>query len=125
MGPHRDSLDPIGDEMTITRDRAMVEAIYKFRFFFVGLVFAILSFAMQFPVSTESMCIKSLEGVSWLFLLITGFFAIKDCGGFAKIINEEAINGIKQNQRQIMWFSFFLSIALLFIVKVSALLLGV
>lgn len=32
--------------------RVILEAVYKFRFFLVGLVFAILDFAMQFPVRT-------------------------------------------------------------------------
>ena len=120
--PTRNSLaDPVHEEMTITRDRAMVEAIYKFRFFFVALVFAILSFAMQFPVVTASACIKSIEAFYWLLLIVTGFLAIKDCGGFASIINEEAINGLKQKQRKTMWALFFIAIILLFIAKVSVL----
>ena len=119
--PTRGSLDPVGDEMTITRDRAMVEAVYKFRFFFVALVFAILSFAMQFPVVSASVWIKSFEALSWLLLIIAGFFAIKDCGGFAKVINEKAVIGLEQGQRQLMWGFFFVSIMLLFIVTVSVL----
>ena len=69
--PTRNSVDPVSGEMALTRDRAMVEAVYKFRFFFVGLVFAILSFAMQFPVTTDNQLIKITEAVSWFFLLIT------------------------------------------------------
>ena len=82
MSPNRDPIDPVSDEMHITRDRAMVESVYKFKFFFVGLVFAILSFSMQFPVKTEIIIIRTTEIISWLLLLVTGYFAIKDCGGF-------------------------------------------
>ena len=120
--PTRNSVDPVSGEMALTRDRAMVEAVYKFRFFFVGLVFAILSFAMQFPVTTDNQLIKITEAVSWFFLLITGFLAIRDCGGFSKLMNGEAINGLKQKWRQCMWRTFFLSILLLFIAKVFVLL---
>lgn len=107
------------DEMAITRDRAMVEAVYKFRFFFVGLVFAVLSFAMQFPVTTDNTVINYIEASSWLILLLTGFLAIRDCGGFCKLANEEAINGLTEKWRQLMWLTFFASIGLLFIAKAT------
>jgi hypothetical protein len=69
-----------------TRYRVMLESIYKFRFFLVGLIFAILSFAMQFPVKSDHVLIKLVEVSSWVFLVISGYFAIKDCGGFASKI---------------------------------------
>lgn len=43
-----------------------VRSIYKFHFFFTALVFAILSFAIQFPVSSENLWIKIMEVVSWV-----------------------------------------------------------
>jgi len=54
----------------------------RFAFFFTGLVFAILSFAIQFRVSSEALYIKSFETGSWVALSVTGLLALRMLGAF-------------------------------------------
>ena len=48
----------VGIEQEINRQRIVLESAAKFRFFFVALVFAILSFAIQFPIETTKFYLK-------------------------------------------------------------------
>ena len=102
------------------RYRIMLESVYKFRFFVVGLIFAILSFAMQFPVKINHLYFfKLFEIGAWILLVIAGFYAIRDCGGFAKKMTEKVVEGLEPRQRSIMWKCFFLAIVFLLIVNIA------
>ncbi len=99
------------------RYEQMLGAVYKFRFFFVGLVFAMLSFAMQYPVSVPVGFIKNIEFVSWLLLIYTGFLALRDCGGFSSLLTEKTLEGLTPFWRSVMWKAFLTSVILLFLAK--------
>ena len=83
-----------------------VRSIYKFHFFFAALVFAILSFAIQFPVSSENLWIKIMEVVSWVLIAATALLTLKQVGGFAPIDTMEYHQGLNIRWRKVMWFLF-------------------
>ncbi len=58
------------------------KAFYRYRLFFCSLVFAILSFAIQFSVKSDCNLLRVLEGCGWIFLLLCGFLSIRELGGF-------------------------------------------
>jgi hypothetical protein len=95
-----------------------VRSIYKFHFFFTALVFAILSFAIQFPVSSENLWIKIMEVVSWLLIAATALLALKQIGGFAPIDTMEYHQGLNIRWRKVMWFLFFVGVWMLLIAKI-------
>jgi hypothetical protein len=100
-----------------TRYEQMLGAVYKFRFFFVGLVFAMLSFAMQSPVSVTIQWVKYIEFMSWFFLIFTGFLALRDCGGFSPLLTEKALEGLSPFWRSVMWKAFLAAVIFLFVAK--------
>ena len=67
-------------EMDLHLER--VRNIYKFDFFFAGLVFAIVSFAMQFPIKSACLALRIAESISWVLFLVVGICALYVCGGF-------------------------------------------
>lgn len=95
-----------------------VRSIYKFHFFFTALVFAILSFAVQFPVSSENLWIKIMEVVSWVLIAATALLALKQVGGFAPIDTMEYHQGLNIRWRKVMWFLFFVGVWMLLIAKI-------
>ena len=95
-----------------------VRSIYKFHFFFTALVFAILSFAIQFPVSSENLWIKIMEAVSWVLIAATALLALKQIGGFASIDTMEYYQGLNIRWRKVMWFLFFVGVWMLLIAKI-------
>ena len=118
MRPERKPLDGgLAIAAEKTRYEQMLGAVYKFRFFFVGLVFAMLSFAMQHPVTVTIVWVKYIEFLSWFFLIITGFLALGDCGGFSSKFTEKALDGLNPSLRSLMWKTFFTAVILLFAAK--------
>jgi len=95
----------------------MLDSIRRLRFFFCGLVFAMLSFSLQFQVESPSKLIIGFEFGSWILLAITGFYALKDCGGFAIKLTEDVFEGLKPKERKRMWQVFFGAIVLLMFAK--------
>ena len=98
-----------------------VRNIYKFDFFFTGLVFAIVSFAIQFPVKNKSWILKIVEGFSWLLFIIAGICSLYVCGGF---ITRHTEIVLKKREARIpkvrfcMWLFFIAAILVLVIVKI-------
>ena len=103
------------------RQRVSLESAAKFRFFFAGLVFAILSFAIQFPVKSPEFYLKLTEAASWGLIAVTGLFALVDIGGFS--LSSEANNRLPRFARVAMWSCFFLGVVLLLVSKIWASLL--
>jgi hypothetical protein len=101
-----------------TRYRVILESVYRFRQFYVAFVFAILSFAMQFPTKTVSLYVKVPEIGAWVLLTCAGYFALKDCGGFEGVITEKVAEGIDSSHRKMMWKLFFWAIVLLLITRI-------
>ena len=111
--PERAPLDGgIAIEGEKTRYRVMLESIYKFRQFFVAFVFAILSFSMQFPTKTTTLWVKLPEVAAWMLLAATGYFALKDCGGFADKLTDKVVEGLDPPHRALMWKLFFAAMIL-------------
>ena len=103
-------------EQAKTRDRILAESAMKFRYFFVGLVFAILSFAIQYPIKTSVLGLKFTEATSWGFIAITGLFALIDVGGFS--LSAEPSGGLTRLCRGLMWACFLIGIVLLLASKI-------
>ncbi len=57
-------------------------SVSKFRLLFVGLVFAILSFSVQFSVPTANRAARGSQLAAWILLLLTGMLSLRDAGGF-------------------------------------------
>ena len=96
----------------------MLESVQKFKFFFAGLVFAILSFSVQFSITPANCTIKWSQATGWACLLITGVLALKDTGGFVKIYNEKSFDGLGSNWRVLMWVLFVAAMFLLIITRI-------
>ena len=100
------------------RQRIALESAAKFRFFFVGLVFAILSFAIQFPIEGAGYYLKLAEAASWAFIAITGLLALADIGGFSR--SSEPKSKLTEFARGAMWACFLVGILLLLTSKIWA-----
>ena len=110
-----------GTKDVLERDRIryqwMLDSLFKFRLFFTALVFTILSFSIQFQVNTNDRLIIAFEIGAWILLGITGYFSLKDCGGFSSKITEQSFEGLSQKQRKAMWACFFGGLVLLMVAK--------
>lgn len=98
-----------------------VRNIYKFDFFFAGLVFAIVSFAMQFPIKSACLGLRIAESISWISFLAVGICALYVCGGF--IIRHtdpvlEKRQEIIPKVRCWMWSFFVVAVVILALVKI-------
>lgn len=102
-----------------------VRNIYKFDFFFAGLVFAIASFAMQFSVRSSCLWLRIAEGFSWVLFLVVGVCALYVCGGFitrhADPVLEKRLEFLPK-VRCWMWGFFVAATAILALVKIVDLL---
>ena len=105
--------DTTGEQIVQIRHQVMLEGIVKFRLFFVGLVFAVLAFSVQFSVHSSNLWVKLLQGFSWLLLIITGILALVDTGGFVTKYTEKVFEGLGAKGRWAMWAFFLLAIVLL------------
>jgi hypothetical protein len=115
----RTSLDGgLALDQEMNRQRVDLETAAKFRFFFVGLVFAILSFAIQFPIKTFEFGLKLSEATSWGLIAITGLFALVDIGGFS--LSSESNKRLTTYARVAMWVCFFTGVVLLLASKIWA-----
>jgi len=107
------------EECEKIRYQTMLSSLHKFRLFFAGLVFAILSFAIQYPIKSNYVLIKILESASWILFAITGYFALKDLGGFHSLYTEKALEGIGGKKRKWMWCIFLAGIIALMLSKIT------
>lgn len=123
--PNNDPLTAARDDR-LERDRIhyewMLASIARFRLFFAGLVFAILSFSIQFAMvpKANASLVNTIHVIAWLLLIAAGFLALRDAGGFISKHTEESFNGLSSSWRKIMWGMFAVALLLL----VSARILG-
>lgn len=102
-------------------DLERLRNIYKFDFFFAGLVFAIVSFAMQFPIKSHFIYLRIAEGVSWVLFLAVGICALYICGGFFTKHTHAALQKRNEHLPKVrcwMWRLFISAIGILAIVKI-------
>jgi len=101
----------------VARDRIryqwMLDSVSKFRLLFVGLVFAILSFSVQFSDPTANRGAKGCQLVAWILLLSTGMLSLREAGGFVAMNTEIVFDGLSPARRRLMWWCFLLAIVLL------------
>ncbi len=113
--------DPIDGGLALeeakTRERVEIESAARFRFFFVALVFGILSIAIQFPLKTHDTMLKILEASSWGFIAITGLLGLVDIGAFST--SPEGGGRLGRHGRIVMWIAFVIGVVLLLASKVS------
>ena len=84
----------------------------------MAFVFAILSFSMQFPTKATTLWVKPPEVSAWMLLAATGYFALKDCGGFADTLTDKVVEGLDSPHRALMWKLFFAAMVLLLAARV-------
>jgi hypothetical protein len=97
-----------------------VRSIYKFHFFFTALIFAILSFAIQFPVETDYVWIKILEVISWAIIAFTALLSLKQLGGFSSEDTLKFHSGLGKVWRYLMWILFVAGVILLLTAKIMS-----
>ena len=91
----------------------MLESVSKVRLFFAGLVFAMLSFSVQFAVATENRAAKGCQLAAWILLLLTGMLSVRDAGGFVTKHTQDKFDGLSPAIRRLMWGCFLLALVLL------------
>ena len=115
--------DPLDGGVELHTVKAGIDADYKFRFFFSALIFAILSFAIQYPIKSTCNLLKLAEVISWFILILSGYFSLVVCGRFPiRIISGTAkkLNELLSKQwtdEILMWRLFYFSLFLLLLVK--------
>ena len=113
--------DREAQEDLLARDRIryqwMLDSVSKFRLFFAGLVFAMLSFSVQFSIVTANRAAKWCQVAAWLLLLGTGVLAVRDAGGFVSKYTQDKFEGLSSAMRWLMWGCFVLALVLLMIVR--------
>jgi hypothetical protein len=101
-------------------DAWVLERATKFRTFFAGLVFALLSFSVQFSVQTSTRR-DWCQFLAWTLLLITGCLALRDAGGFTTRDSDIRFEGLRPGMRRIMWMCFLVGVVLLVVMKIPPL----
>lgn len=110
-----------GEKLEEIRHQAVLSSLTKFRFFFAGLIFAVLSYSIQKPVDSVSPYLNWAESISWLLLLASGLFAVKECGGFNLKLTEDAVfSGLSERYRKVMYGLFILAMLLLVLSRIGA-----
>jgi hypothetical protein len=119
--PERTPLNQYGIELDKIRHQAILSSLTKYRFFFAGLIFAILSYSVQKPIESGNFLLNWSENVSWLFLLISGLLSIKECGGFSSKLTEDAVfSGLSERYRKAMYIFFVIAMLLLVFSRIGA-----
>jgi hypothetical protein len=122
----RDGYDPFAKGHEMQRDERKEEAelyrlnlqyLMRFYLFFVGLVFAILSFSMQYSIKTPYIYIKSAEIVAWFLLLISGLLGLKEIGAFTIKNSGKVLERLGPFARFIMWIFFSGALLILVITR--------
>lgn len=109
----------VNHQLASERDHVnwMRDSLQKFRLFFSGLVFAILSYSLQVDFSKIDTPAQMLYSSAWVMLLVTGLLALKEAGGLARRNLEDNFNGLSPNIRAVMWLAFAGSLLLLGLAK--------
>jgi hypothetical protein len=106
------------DQIQKIKDRVRLESEVKLKFFMVGLIFAILSFAIQSPVESGPALLKTAEAACWAMFAGAGIFSIRDIGGFSVESNDVGL--LSRKEKSFMWFLFLSGLYGLIIVKMTA-----
>src|SRR5712692_9757797 len=113
----RDDAEARAREDLATQERIryqwMLDGISKFRFFFAGLVFAVLSFSVQFAAQTKYRPARWCQALAWAFLVLSGMLALRDAGGFVAKYTQDVLEGLSPCMRRFMWAFFLLGVLLL------------
>jgi hypothetical protein len=97
--------------------RLNLQYLMRFYFFFTALIFAILSFSMQYSIKTSILYIKIAEVCAWFLLLISGILGLKEIGAFAVKDLGRVLGRLGTYERIIMWICFTGSLFLLIIAR--------
>ena len=107
-------------ELERIRHQSLLQSITKFRFFFSGLIFAVLSYSIQKPIESVNIYIIWAENIAWILLLISGLLSIRECGGLnAKLTEDNVLDGLSDNYRKLMYYLFISAITLLVLSKIT------
>jgi len=105
----RDSLNKERMLMEHTEKLADTEFYRKFKMFFTGLIFAIISFIGSNAVKVDSKCIKAMEITALSMLLISGILLLVSLSGtrvrypYTELINRK---GYKKYRHSTLYFIF-------------------
>ncbi|HHF7365606.1 TPA: hypothetical protein ACPSKY_000706 [Legionella bozemanae] len=113
----------LAQEIQGHQEKSRIDFEYKFKLFICGLIFAVLSLAVQHPVESHSVLLKILEIFSWLFLLLSGYFSLVWVGNFHIHFISQGFEKFRQVFKRkwspeiLMWRLFYISLFLLVMVK--------
>jgi hypothetical protein len=97
--------------------RLNLQYLMRFYFFFTGLIFAILSFSMQYSIKTSNNYIKISEIIAWFLLLIAGILGLKEIGAFTVKNIGKILERLRPAERLIMWIFFIGALLILVIAR--------
>ena len=108
-------------ELDYIRTKAVHDSLTKYRFYFSGLVFAILSYSIQKPIDSLLIWLNILESASWLLFAASGIMSLKECGGLSKKLTEGNVyQGLSPNLRLTMYVLFLIALGLLVFPRIIA-----
>lgn len=108
-------------ELDYIRTKAIHDSLTKYRFYFSGLVFAILSYSIQKPIDSPLIWLNILESASWLLFATSGIMSLKECGGLSKKLTEGNVyQGLSPNLRLTMYVLFLIALGLLVLPRIIA-----
>ena len=91
------------EKMNHAESLADKEHIRRFRMFFTGLMFAIISFIGSHPISTSNSYLKIIEITALTSLLISGFLLLAKLSG---VYIKVAYNDLKKIKYKFLFFIF-------------------
>ena len=108
-------------ELDYIKTKAIHESLTKYRFYFSGLIFAILSYSIQKPIASSIMWLNVAESVSWVLLTISGIMSLKECGGLSKNLTEAKVyQGLSPSLRLFMYLLFLTALGFLVFPRIVA-----
>lgn len=116
----RNNSNQLNQQYNIHKD----ELNFKLNLFMIALIFGVLSISIQYPISKNScILLKLMESISWLTLVLSGYFSLVNAGKFpVKIISGPAAFINKKLEKEwsdelLMWRLFYFAVFLLIVVK--------
>jgi len=118
MNLYNDDTELMEAEKRIDEEKKVIsfQFLRKFYFFLTGLIFAILSLAVQHPTPTSYTITKVIEILGWIFILCAGLLSLREIGAF--LMRDIDHQPLSQRGRKWLWYLFVIGIALLMVTRI-------